>query len=92
MRKNINTCIFIVLVLCGHSLAFNLDGFLPNDFKRDQPLTITASSLNSIKTHIPFNYEMINFCQPSNADLLKSGIGDTITGDGLVNTAYKVNS
>jgi len=57
---------------------------------KDTELEIFAGRLDSIKTHLPFDYYYLNFCEPDKIEYTSKGVGDSITGDNLANTPYKV--
>ena len=42
--------------------GFNLGKLVSNTFSLDQNLPLQASRLNSVKTHIPFDYYQLPFC------------------------------
>jgi len=72
--------------------TFNFEGLIPNEYMKDTELEIFAGRLDSIKTHLPFDYYYLNFCEPDKIEYTNKGVGDSITGDNLANTPYKVIS
>ena len=85
---------FLVLLflftLLSKVSAFYLPGVFPKDFKQHEKIMMYASRINSINTHIPFDYYQLGFSSPKKVEKVSNIVGDRITQDYLVNTPYEV--
>ena len=76
--------------LLSLGMAFSMPGLIPNQFKEGAPLKILASRLNSIKTHLPFDYYYLDFCGSEVAQYQIENVGEALTGDNIANTPFNV--
>ncbi len=83
-------CIALVLPLL--SSAFYLPGVSPTNWvKRDQ-LSVKAEQLSSARTHLPYEYFWLPFCQPSGESVEHQALnlGEVLAGQRIYNSGYKL--
>lgn len=79
-----------IVLLVEYATSFQLSSMIPSEFKKDAELNVLVTRLNSINTHIPYEFYYLNLCKPQDIQYEYDNIGDRITGDRQVSTPYKV--
>jgi transmembrane 9 superfamily protein 2/4 len=78
----------VACALAPRSSAFYLPGVAPQDYERDDLVTIKVRNLDSIKTQLPFDYYDLPYCRPPKIEHSAENLGEVLRGDRIENSPY----
>jgi transmembrane 9 superfamily protein 2/4 len=78
-----------ILLLVGQASAFYLPGVAPQDFDKDDEVTLKVNKLTSTKTQLPYEYYSLPFCKPDRIINMAENLGEVLRGDRIENSPYK---
>jgi len=91
MRAACALLVALALLCClGHASAFYLPGVAPRDYAKGDVIEVKVVKLDSVKTHLPFDYYSLPFCRPPTVVESAEGLGEILSGDRIENSPYKV--
>ncbi|CAK9304798.1 unnamed protein product [Gordionus sp. m RMFG-2023] len=90
-----NNLLLSILIYYLHIILINsyyVPQTAPNIFQVGQDVPVTVSTINSIKTFLPYDYYSLSFCKPADGQIKysKENLGELIIGGKIVNTPYKI--
>lgn len=80
--------LYILLSLAAGSY---IPGTKPNEFEIGKEIELFVNKLDSSLTQLPFEYYYLNFCKPKSTIELIENIGQTLSGDLIENSPYKIS-
>lgn len=72
--------------------AFYLPGVAPRQFMLHDKVEMTVNKLTSAKTQLPYDYYSLPFCRPDKVRREGENLGETLAGDALKSSDYKVRA
>ena len=70
--------------------AFYLPGVAPKEYAEGSRVEIKVHKLSSPKTHLPYDYYSLPFCQPAELVRPAENLGEVLSGAIIQNSAYEV--
>mmetsp|Transcript_25046 Transcript_25046/g.59618 ORF Transcript_25046/g.59618 Transcript_25046/m.59618 type:complete len:264 (-) Transcript_25046:1426-2217(-) len=92
MDKRVAACfaaLFAVGLLSGAS-GFYLPGVAPQDYARDDAVTIKVNKLSSTKAQLPYEYYSLPYCRPTQIISSAENLGEVLRGDRIENSLYEL--
>jgi len=78
------------LVLSGTS-GFYLPGVAPHEYQEGEKVEIRVHKLSSPKTHLPYDYYSLPFCEPPGGKIrVAENLGEVLHGSIIQNSPYEV--
>lgn len=71
--------------------ASYIPGTKPNEFEKNNTIDLYVSKLDSSLTQLPFDYYYLKFCKPDSTKEYNDNIGQSLTGDLIENSPYKIS-
>jgi len=83
---------FVMLaVLVASASAFYLPGVNPYDYEVDEEVKLKVNSMNSLKTHLAYNFYDLPYCKPEGGVKQDAeSLGEYLTGNRIENSAYEI--
>lgn len=78
----------VALALCAVGDAFYLPGVAPQDYQRDDIVTMKVAKLDSTRTQLPFEFYSLPFCRPPTVKHAVENLGEVLRGDRIENSLY----
>ena len=79
-----------VFLLSALVEAFYLPGVAPKEYAEGSRVEIKVHKLSSPKTHLPYDYYSLPFCQPAELVRPAENLGEVLSGAIIQNSAYEV--
>lgn len=70
--------------------TFYLPGVLPVDYQEGDPVAVNVNRLDSVRTQLPFDFYNLPFCKPQELEYQGENLGQTLRGDRIETSLYKV--
>lgn len=70
--------------------AWYLPGIAPREFTDQAEVELKVTDLTSLKTHVPFTYYSLPFCQPAQIEYERQNLGEELTAGTIQNSPYKL--
>ena len=69
--------VWLILLTCTAN-AFYIPGVAQKTFTEGSAFEIFVNKLESTKTHLPFGYYYLNYCQPKNKQSIQETLGQIL--------------
>jgi len=77
-----------LLCAAGTAHAFYLPGVVPKQYKAGEQVPVKVNSLTSVKTHLPYDYYKLPFCEPEKIDMAAENLGEILAGNKIESSKY----
>ena len=82
---------FLFFFLLNFSSSFYLPGVAPRDYETGEQIDMKVMKIDSIKTHLPYSYYTLPFCEPDKVQKKSENIGEVLAGDVIETLPYDIS-
>eukprot|EP00958_Prasinococcus_capsulatus_P027601 scaffold5681_cov377-Prasinococcus_capsulatus_cf.AAC.19 len=90
MAVAMNLAVVLVVASAAITQAFYLPGVAPQDYAKDDLISLKVNKLTSIKTQLPYEYYSLPYCRPDPIINSAENLGEVLRGDRIENSLYQV--
>jgi len=78
------------IAIATPAAAFYLPGVAPQDYAREDMITLKVNKLSSTKAQLPYEYYSLPYCRPSKIISSAENLGEVLRGDRIENSLYQL--